>query len=486
MSFNDEIVNFLINHVVLPAKLPQHEDDPNTEEAGALLLLKLLLEAVSAFLSECDLQTQLYSYIGINNPTARAVCEDVMGSSDRLVWSFPGPTISFGSHLLEEKHFVGEITSLVLGMSHEPVEVSRPTTRKAKSVVPEERETHHPGLVIEALISVLHAWGEARKGPEIVKRVRDDVNWNRSRLSWRRSPFWLVIRVGIQITLSHIFAGEQSRCQYKNFMAFLMCKICDFATKNSTGADVRMIVATKAARRLAKLGDDAFPFVEKAVGIAVGDVRANLNSLWSGVQRLDKLSIPVLQQTATENDCALRLDHSREYLRSISSLKDQKSEPPAICLSIGPQLNFKIDGLPDFQRNQDAETRVFLLTDFETWIIEHLRPWAEQQNRNELDCASLLREMRTYLDIAREEYQDNPRGLSIMLLTAMELWIALDIICLRLSPLMRRPKPQSSNWNVRLGSQHGVMPHGSSFITLDALGMYMAMLSTRDFWIMAY
>ncbi|KAF9629024.1 hypothetical protein BFW01_g10227 [Lasiodiplodia theobromae] len=156
---------------------------------------------------------------------ASAVSEDVMQSSDRLIWRFPGQTISFGSHLLEDRYFTDELATMLHQLSNEHVESSMPTTKKANSIVPEERETAHPRLVTEALIPMLCAWGGPCKGPEVIKHVRDDVNWDKSRLPWRRSPLWLVLRVSMQILLSHTFPEDQGRSQYKNFMAFFMARI---------------------------------------------------------------------------------------------------------------------------------------------------------------------------------------------------------------------------------------------------------------------
>lgn len=53
MVFSHHSLDFLLNHVVFPAKLPQQEDDMVTERSGEELLARLLKKALSHFLAEC-------------------------------------------------------------------------------------------------------------------------------------------------------------------------------------------------------------------------------------------------------------------------------------------------------------------------------------------------------------------------------------------------------------------------------------------------
>ncbi|OJD32549.1 uncharacterized protein BKCO1_37000177 [Diplodia corticola] len=494
MASSRDASGFLINHVIFPAKLPQHEEDLDTERSGEQLLIQLLNDTLENFLAECapglhvkwkpvccalqhlangctDDEASLSSALRRLEPAdatiihvkaqnaglllfrpdaesvmahafeASAQSEHVMGSSDRLTWRFPGQTVIFRSHLLHDSAFVDELAAMVLQMSVESVESSMHTRKKASSAVTEERETANPRLVTEALMAILSAWGHSCQSPDIVKHVRDDVNWSHSRLPWRRSPLWLVARVSIQILLSHTCTAEEVRIQYKNFMAFFVARLCNNIITDPVDADVKMIAATKAARRLAKLRDDAFPFVGDAVRLAVANVHAKLDSSWSKFQTQESPSIPSLPTEATIDDCTLRLANSRDYLRSVALGHDEKPEPSNVPLESGPRLAFKEDGLPQLRRASDSTHNLFLLTDFEVWVMNDLHSWTSCRNGTETDCDSLLNVMRTYVEIAREEYKDNPRSLSVMLLAALEIWKALDTICLQLYPLMRKFGP---------------------------------------------
>ncbi|KAH7063255.1 hypothetical protein B0J12DRAFT_758465 [Macrophomina phaseolina] len=480
-TLSEGAVDFLIDHVILPAKLPQNEDQEEQEREGENLILRLVLETAELFASHCDFEKRkawkpvLSALKNLTNVTKEnaaskatlaqvlcnlepsdAVClrvkaqnaglvifrpddddilihafeasaqsQDVMETGDRLAWVFPGRSVAFKSHLLRDKHFVQELALMIYKISHEPVELSMPTTRKAQSNVPEERETAHPKLVTENFMAVLEALGDSYRSPTIHKHIRDDVNWDHSKLPWRRSPFWLVIRVTIQLLLTHAFPGNESRIQYKNLMALVISKVCDMGIEKGVSADVQMIVIMKAARRLSKLGTEAFDFVEQSVQTAVQAARHHLDLGWAKFQETDSRSVPKLSREATQADCSPFLSSSREYLRKAMIDNEEQLEPYNLRLSDGPRLDLNADGLPNLPRLGDSLHQIFLLADFEQWIMEELRPWMEGRAPTEGDCAALLMTMR---------YRGNPRALSVILLVILEIWV--------LYPMLRQYSPE--------------------------------------------
>ncbi|OMP85161.1 hypothetical protein BK809_0000260 [Diplodia seriata] len=549
MVSSHDALDFLINHVVFPAKLPQQEEDSTTERRGEQLLTQLLNDTLKDFLAECahgahekwkpvcsalqHLASGWAEYEGSMKSTLRglepggkwictahirglkypatdcgcranafadatfvhvkaqnaglllfrvdaesvlvhvfeasALSGDVVGSCDRLTWRFPGQTISFSSHLLSDDAFVDELAIMVLQMSTESVESCMQTTKKAQSTVPEERETAHPRLVTEALMAMLSAWGKICQSPNIVKHIRDDVNWNHSRSAWRRSPLWLVARVSIQILLSHTCTGEQGQILYKNFMAFFIARVCKNIVSEPVDADVKMIAATKAARRLSKLRDGVFPFVGDAVQFATENICARLNSAWSEIQKRESPSIPILPTEATNDDCTLLLSNSRQYLQAVTLGQNERPELPDITLESGPRLEFDANGLPQLRQTSVTDHNLFLLTDFEAWVMNDLQSWTNHRGPSDLDCDSLLNVMRTYLKLAGEEYQHNSRALSVMLLTILDIWTALDTLCLRLYPLLRKFGPAIPAIGNPL-----LLPHLRQMQTLDRIESYLA------------
>ncbi|KAL0253421.1 hypothetical protein SLS55_010400 [Diplodia seriata] len=481
MVSSHDALDFLINHVVFPAKLPQQEEDSTTERRGEQLLTQLLNDTLKDFLAKCahgahdkwkpvcsalqHLASGWAEYEGSMKSTLRglepgdatfvhvkaqnaglllfrvdaesilvhvfeasALSGHVVGSCDRLTWRFPGQTISFSSHLLNDDAFVDELAIMVLQMSTESVESCMQTTTKAQSTVPEERETAHPRLVTEALMAMLSAWGMACQTPNIVKHIRDD-----------------------------------------NFMAFFIARVCNNIVTEPVDADVKMIAATKAARRLSKLRDSVFPFVRDAVRFATENICAQLNSAWSEIQTRESPSIPILPTEATNDDCTLLLSNSRQYLQAVALGQNERPELPDITLESGPRLEFEANDLPQLRQTPVTDHNLFLLTDFEAWVMNDLQSWTKHRDASDLDCDSLLNVMRTYLKLAGEEYQDNPRALSVMLLTILDIWTALDTLCLRLYPLLRKFGPAIPAIGNPL-----LLPHLCQMQTLDRIESYLA------------
>ncbi|KAL1615532.1 hypothetical protein SLS54_008937 [Diplodia seriata] len=498
MVSSHDALDFLINHVVFPAKLPQQEEDSTTERRGEQLLTQLLNDTLKDFLAECEhgahekwkpvcsalqhLASGWAEYEGSMKSTLRglepgdatfvhvkaqnaglllfradvgsvlvhvfeasALSGHVVGSCDRLTWRFPGQTISFPSNLFNDDAFTDELAIMVLQMSTESVESSMQTTKKAQSTVPEERETSHPRLVTEALMAMLSAWGKVCQSPNIVKHIRDDI------------------------LLSHTCTGEQGQILYKNFMAFFIARVCNNIASEPVDADVKMIAATKAARRLSKLKDSVFPFVGAAVRFATENICGQLNSAWSEIQTRESPSIPILPTAATNADCTLPLSNSRQYLQAVALGQNERLELPDITLEFGPRLEFEANGLPQLCQTPVTDHNLFLLTDFEAWVMNDLQSWTKHRDASDLDCDSLLNVMRTYLKLAGEEYQHNPRALSVMLLTILDIWTALDTLCLRLYPLLRKFGPAIPAIGNPL-----LLPHLRQMQTLDRIESYLA------------
>jgi hypothetical protein len=99
-----------------------------------------------------------------------------------------------------------------------------PKTVKGTSEVFEECDTIHPGFVTEDFMNTLEALGDAAQVAVLQKHIRDDVIWSRGRIPWRRSPFWLVLKVALQSSLKYAFQNDIMQHQYKNFMLFFISK----------------------------------------------------------------------------------------------------------------------------------------------------------------------------------------------------------------------------------------------------------------------
>lgn len=82
------------------------------------------------------------------------------------------------------------------------------------------------------------------------------------------------------------------------------------------------------------------------------------------------------------------------------------------------------------------------LFDFETYVSDHLEAWTAAR-LNQLSALETVSScMERYISVASETYSSNPEDLSIMVLTILQLWIALDRIATTLLPMLAEYPPE--------------------------------------------
>ena len=84
---------------------------------------------------------------------------------------------------------------------------------------------------------------------------------------------------------------------------------------------------------------------------------------------------------------------------------------------------------------EGAEIRIILL-DLERWTEDHLEKWLKVHLGQKKSCVALADLIDKYFSVATRVYSGNPEEVSHMLLTVMELWIALDRCTTHQYPLL--------------------------------------------------
>ena len=102
--------------------------------------------------------------------------KDVMTTRGRLSRSFPGSGVSIKLSLFELPDFQAAIASAVASMSLQAAPGTQPQAKKAKQMHEESRDTTHPMLVTEFLITIMAAHGgKPSNGTAINKHTREEV-----------------------------------------------------------------------------------------------------------------------------------------------------------------------------------------------------------------------------------------------------------------------------------------------------------------------
>ncbi|KAK8198156.1 uncharacterized protein BKA78DRAFT_247113 [Phyllosticta capitalensis] len=498
MALDKATVDFLVNHVVLPPKQPQRFEGKYEEIKGEAELLNFVLEAMKSFSQQCDTRAQtawqsaisalqnwqkalagatlsqeplvevmsnlkeleslmlhlksqnagllirrnLGNSITLDAFEASAQSSEVIQTPGRMLWTFPGRSVMVPRGKFQDADFIKLFAARIQSLHAEQVPMMMPTSRKGGEAPVEERDTAHPGLVSEQLLSMITALGgDHVDGPRVQKLVRDEVNWDDSALPWRRSPLWLVIRVSISLVLEYNLHKTSAKTHYKNFIAFLIAEISD-AVKDRTTTDLKAVINIKAARKLAKLSENGFDFVIAAVKSAVADSRGSLDDLWQQIQQNENRFIGKLPSIATDDDKSLRLSNSRPYLveavkKACCQLQRSEFQPKNPVL-----LKFYDNGLPCLDEFLDLEDRIIVLEQFEAWIFENLDSWKQRRVSCEEDCRLLSSTRSRYQELARPLYDGNARTTSVMLLVVVEVWRVIDIMCVESYSIMKDYRPE--------------------------------------------
>ncbi|KAF7169283.1 hypothetical protein CNMCM5623_002079 [Aspergillus felis] len=501
------IVALTFNHVALPPRLPgNHDSNTDTEKVNRELVVRLLW-SVDALRSACDKLaiwnaiekllrtcTRLNGNTFINRDAAlcafkeivpgdalilhiaqqnaclclRRPCDDedvvvieafetsptteqTLAADGALSWDFPGQAVLLPLHDFSDPLFQSNFAALLEKASTEPIYEFAAKTRKAGAEVSEARDSTEPGFITQFLMTFVAANGERACPPLLRKRVRDDVCWNNAELPWRRSPFWLVLRVCIERMLIFRLGEALGRLYYKVLLCALMSGLLDDAVNHLSPEDCHFL-KTKLCRRLAKLEvekenctasvADSYRNLLSAVGQmcqkSVSNATTALELEWKSFKRSLERKIPSLPLYAHQNDLEISLRNSAAFFHSI--LKPPQKIPWQPLSIDSQQLTCNI---------QKATTNAFLdlVTNYSALADREraIESKAREAPRTKVDCEALCMNLAStiegYLNTASNAYQDDPEQMGIFILNLFEMWVHMDKCATAVCPLLKSYHP---------------------------------------------
>ncbi|KAI9431719.1 hypothetical protein H4582DRAFT_2084583 [Lactarius indigo] len=492
-DFDSEVLLSVVNHVFLPPKLPQQAPTEEAERGTNVALCHILIQAARAFsqflsppqqqswthmikmmesmdwtttgpLVEAELKGIFsdlivgdvfvmhvraqnsaviirmfidhvrFEIFEVSPPTS-----NVMSTTGKLLCSYPGPAVQISSDIFSKDCFLQEIASFLVQMDVDLLD-SGATVVKAGSTVREVRESPHPRYISELLVGILRGFGQPASVDRITKRIGDEVLWKSAYKPWRRSPLWLVIRVALQTSLD--------RDVYKTFILFFHTHLLQICVQRRFPSETLHLMRVKTARRLSKLGPAVPDGVYQAVFDAAKETETLLQDRWSSFQASESVSPPWHpEELDAVRDTAITLKNSRHYLlnalRPISHSYPQNQFKPSHSLRL-------LDTV-DFNRFSDgrltaavAEEKHTALADFELSVERYLDSWVGSlQHDSSLSAPDVIAScIEQYYVSAREIYGANPEDNSVMILTIMDLWMALDKLTTKQCPLLTSYSPE--------------------------------------------
>ncbi|GME23910.1 hypothetical protein GTA08_BOTSDO13117 [Neofusicoccum parvum] len=451
----------LLNHIVLPERLPSGQGDDTSgleteltdvlihatealanvvpdpqlptwdDVRGAILVAKELnnngavggLEKLSMLPQSHIVEFEAFE--------ASAKSRDVLAAESALQWRFPGAEAAVPFNTFADDSFQQNLADFLEQCSGESFEEFAAHARKAGADVVETRDTADPALVSQLLMTILEAYGCRLSPPLLHKRVRDDVVWEAgAETPWRRSAYWLVLRVGLARYLDTTYGPEAGRVRYK----LLICVVLAQLLRRSTGVvSVELLcnLRAKLARRLSKLEADRIKCPPSAVDInttvfpALGpffhdtlkNATDHINATWNAFKRTIQRPAHTLPCRADRSSLRLRLPNSGEILESILA-------SPSPLDDSHHHVSFDING--DGQASRSFFDRYSRLSAIEQEVTDGIFEGRLNGLSDEKACMEISAAIERYLEDVGSAYDGLPEMQSAKVLTVMDMWTMMD------------------------------------------------------------
>ena len=103
-------------------------------------------------------------------------------------------------------------------------------------------------------------------------------------------------------------------------------------------------------------------------------------------------------------------------------------------------MQLKLAGPESFNGGGQRPSPLYL-ADLELWVHHSLNDWLRANMERKDACMALAKVIDTYTSAASSAYTDMPEDVSLMLLTSIDLWVALDKCALHHYPLLHDYDP---------------------------------------------
>ena len=378
---------------------------------------------------------------------ASASAGAVLGSPHALKWTFPGRAAAIPLDTFTTPDFQAALAKFLEEASETAFDCfAARATKSGKSVI-EIRDTPNPGLITEMLMSLLEGLGEGLSVTPLIKKVRDEVilEPGSNKAPWRRSPYWLMIRVASQRILSD--SPTRSDAEGRWLYKYTMCAV--MATLLLDGArylhpEKLLTLQAKLCRRLAKLeaqGKDSQDPVLKLLQSGTRDWFTNIITQskqsvinqWKNHKQRSTRVIPLLPSRVPDADLVLQLPHSRAKLEAILDFQVKPSQ--RLTLQMKAPLLHKKTTISEIEQLGSQCKKFSLLGEQSLQVMK--RGFADSK----LKCITISNHITNYISVVHKELDGVASLASQYLLNLFELWVALDFTAANICPLLLQYHP---------------------------------------------
>lgn len=376
-----------------------------------------------------------------------ALSQKVLAAGNALQWDFPGCAVVIPYSDFINSAFQDSLAGFLEQASTESVKRFAAQAHKAGSSVYESRDTVDPSLITQMLMTLLEAHGYQVFPPPLRKRVRDDVCWTTGAENpWRRSGYWLLLRVALGRNLCTLHGDEAGRAHYKFLFCLVLTRLIDEVLEHLSPElfELLAFLNAKLTRRIVKLevskgraSKDVIPLYNtmfsnlgKLFRQTTIKASQRITFVWNEFKTTIKRPIPLITGPASRRDQTLTLSNSGPYLTKVLSFKNPRATRPQAFVPYQLPMGFGAAETPF----QVFACRYFSLSELES-DIERLNE-QELKTGEETCLMELAAKFDKYLDAVAGAYDSNPEQKSIMILTVVELWMLIDRCATKLFRLL--------------------------------------------------
>ncbi|KAH7316968.1 hypothetical protein B0I35DRAFT_354831 [Stachybotrys elegans] len=378
---------------------------------------------------------------------AAAPVSDVLGASHALTWDFPSRAVAIPLSTFNNDSFLNNLSRFLEQATSTAFDRFAARASKAGQKTVETRDCPSPALIVGMLMSFLEGLGGPVQINRLRKRVRDDVVLDASEVPWRRSPYWLVLRVTIGRLLQTLCDQDTDGVGLVYYKV-IMCLVLAQLLRDSVGKihpEMALMLQAKLCRRLAKLASEksaASGSLQKAYATlleanndtfleAINYAKQQVASQWHDYKAGIIRQIPILPHRLPKNLLSLDLLNSRPRLFSL------------LTQSVNPRQRNQSTGLRPF--HEGTIFQISQLAAQHISLIDYQGEVASKSNKlrrtPEQNCTELSNIIISFIDRVGNAYLDTTLPMSRYLLKLFELWVAMDKAATEVCPLLLQFHP---------------------------------------------
>ncbi|KAF3041368.1 hypothetical protein E8E12_008627 [Didymella heteroderae] len=380
-------------------------------------------------------------------------CEQVLATKTALLRDFPGCTVSVPVAIILEPSFLDSLSAFLQQASTELVNKFSTITYKAAAPLPEVRNTSDPAVITGLLMTILEANGATALVPLLRKRVRDTVMFDQAHKPWRRSSFYLTVRVAMQRFLYKHSGVVVGRLYYKTLMCLMLRQFLEDILKKVPFESVSFL-RQKLGRRLAKLASDrtaaagtvsaatlsALSSLDPMFEATLRTTGGWLKATWRNYKGTRERVIPLLSTRIPAGALNFRLPNAFPALSHI--LANQAFHVDTVKRTPEQLLKQYDESAASVKPYMYAARSQIQISRYHATIIG---PAKEDDSLGHARILKLEEVIRNCIHRIQTSPEGHPDEKSQMLLHLMELWVLIDMEAVACYPLLEDYHPGFSD-----------------------------------------